>query len=139
MAHSLETRFPMMDRKLAEYVSCIPPGLRVKNFKRRNIQKLASRGLIPNAIIDRRKSGLEIPYSQWVLNRLKPLCEKYFSKKRVEQTEVLQWEAVERLWKVHLSGVKDHGRAIWCVLIFLIWHDMFIISRNYKSYLHIHT
>ena len=138
MAHSLETRFPMMDKKLAEYVSSIPPRLRVKNFKRRNIQKQAAAGLIPDAIINRRKSGLEIPYSQWVLNRLRPLCEKYLNKRTVEQSGVLQWEPVERLWKAHLSGAKDHGRAIWCILIFLIWHDMFIVTKNYKSYLHIH-
>ncbi|MDB5283434.1 MAG: hypothetical protein JWO06_2509 [Bacteroidota bacterium] len=138
MAHSLETRFPLMDRELVEYVSGIPTHLRVKNFKRRNIQKQAARGLIPDAIIDRRKSGLEIPYSLWVLDRLGPLCTKYFNKRKVEQTGILHWEAVEHIWKRHTAGVKDHGRAIWCILIFLIWHDMFVINKNYKSFLNPH-
>lgn len=136
MAHSLETRFPMMDRQLAEYVSSIPPNLRVKNFKRRNIQKEAARGLIPNAIIDRRKSGLEIPYSLWVLEKLKPLCSAYINKQRVEATGLLNWQAVEQMQLAHYSGKKDYGRAIWCVLIFLIWYDMFVASKNYKNHLH---
>jgi asparagine synthase (glutamine-hydrolysing) len=136
MAHSLETRFPMMDRKLAEYVSSIPPELRVKNFKRRNIQKEAARGLIPDAIIERRKSGLEIPYSLWVLDRLRPLCNNYFTKQKVEETGILRWNAVEELWKTHSTRKKDLGRAVWCTLIFLIWFEMFVSKRNYKSYLH---
>lgn len=135
MAHSLETRFPMMDRKLAEYVSSIPAELRVKNFKRRNIQKEASRGLIPDEIINRRKSGLEIPYSLWVLEKLKPLCAAYINKKKVEETGILRWQKVEYIWQAHNSGKKDFGRAIWCVLIFLIWYDMFVVNKDYKKYL----
>ena len=135
MAHSLETRFPMMDRKLAEYVSCIPPELRVKNFKRRNIQKEAGHGLILDEIINRRKSGLEIPYSLWVLEKLKPLCASYINKKKVEETGLLNWQVVEQIWQAHNSRKKDYGRALWCILIFLIWHDLFVVNKNYKNYL----
>lgn len=136
MAHSLETRFPMMDRKLAEYVATIPSNLRVKNFKRRNIQKKAAQGLIPDEIINRRKSGLEIPYSLWVLQKLRPLCDKYFNKKKVEENGILNWAEVEHIWKLHLAGNKDYGRALWCILVFLIWFDMFVKDRNFKSYMH---
>ncbi len=135
MAHSLETRFPMMDRELAEYVGQIPTELRVKGFRRRHIQKEAGRGLIPDKIINRRKSGLEIPYSLWVLEKLQPLCDTYMNKKTVEATELLNWQAVEHIWRAHKSGKKDYGRALWCVLIFLIWHDMFVVKKNFNNFL----
>ncbi len=135
MAHSLETRFPLMDKKLAEYVATIPPHLRVKGFKRRNIQKLAAQGMVPDEIINRRKSGLEIPYSTWLLKELRPLCDKYFSKQEVEKNGVLNHTEVTNLWQSHRAGRKDHGRALWAILVFVIWFDMFVYSNNYRTYI----
>lgn len=135
MAHSLETRFPLMDRMLAEYVTRIPPHLRVKGFRRRNIQKLAAQSLIPHEIINRRKSGLEIPYSTWLLTELRPLCDKYFSRQQVEKNGLLNYNEVANLWQAHRNGYKDHGRALWAMLVFIIWFDMFVYNNNYRDYI----
>ncbi len=134
MAHSLETRFPLMDRYLAEYVSTIPSFMRIKKFKRRYIQKQIAKGLIPQAIVNRRKSGLEFPYSKWLLRELKPLCEKYFTKAIVGKSNFLRWETLDTIWRQHQAGKKDYGRALWCVLVYLIWFDLYIENKNFAAY-----
>lgn len=42
---------------------------------------------------------------------------------------------MDLLWREHLAGRKDNGRALWCVLMFQVWFDLFIRDRDYKKYL----
>lgn len=135
MAHSVETRFPYMDRAVVELASRIPGRLRLKGFSGRNIQKLALRGLVPPEILRRSNMGLELPHSLWFFGGFSGLAEKYFSRERVERSGVLRWEAVEVLWKEHLARRRDNGRALWCILSFLIWFDLFVYDGNYKDFL----
>jgi asparagine synthase (glutamine-hydrolysing) len=132
MAHSVEGRYPYMDREVVELAGRIPAGLRLKGFEGRNIQKRALRGLVPDAILDRGNMGLEMPHSRWFLGPLRGLAEDYFSKARVERSGVLDHGEVRRLWSEHLSGRRDHGRGLWCVLNFLVWFDLFVDGGGWK-------
>jgi hypothetical protein len=42
---------------------------------------------------------------------------------------------VERIWLEHLGKKRDHGRGLWCIIMFLVWYEMYIEKINYKSYL----
>ncbi len=135
MAHSLEARFPLMDRILLDFVARIPAELRIKGFKRRYIQKLAMKGRLPKLIHNRRNMGLEMPHSLWFLSGFRRLGEQYFSKKNIEKTGFLHHGTVKRLWEEHLAGRHDHGRGLWCLLNLLVWFDLFVYDGNYKSFL----
>jgi asparagine synthase (glutamine-hydrolysing) len=135
MANSIETRFPLMDRHLVEYLNKVPPSLRLKGLRGRNIQKNAMKNSIPKEILARKNYGLEMPHSIWFLDKFMPFAKKYLNKKRVEATGLLSWPEVENLWNQHLAKKVDHGRGLWCIIMFLIWHEMFIEKSNYKSYL----
>jgi asparagine synthase (glutamine-hydrolysing) len=135
MAHSVEARFPYMDRKLVEFCARLPVSLKIKGLRRRYIQKLVLRDLLPPEIYHRQNMGLEMPHSLWFLSGLKGFCEKYFSKEHVERTGVLSHRFVQELWEEHQSGRRDNGRALWCVLSFIIWFDMFVWNKDFKKYL----
>ena len=36
---------------------------------------------------------------------------------------------------LYFSRKKDYGRALWCILMFQMWHEMFIEKNNYKNFL----
>jgi asparagine synthase (glutamine-hydrolysing) len=135
MAHSVETRFPYMDRELVELACRIPAGLKIKGFEGRYIQKQAMKGLLPPQIWRRKNMGLEMPHSRWFLGPFRAVAERYFSKKNVGKTGFLSPAAVDALWREHLSGTRDNGRALWCLLTFLIWFDLFVYEKNFKEYL----
>ncbi|MFH1414632.1 MAG: asparagine synthase (glutamine-hydrolyzing) [Elusimicrobiota bacterium] len=137
MAHSIEARFPFMDRLLLEYVSKIPPDMRIRGFgfNRRYIEKKAMAGILPEEILKRKNMGLEMPHSIWFLDKLGPVIEKYFTRDRISATGILDYNAVIYFRNMHMSGKKDYGRALWCILIYLIWFDLFVYSRDYKKYL----
>jgi asparagine synthase (glutamine-hydrolysing) len=137
MAHSIEARFPYVDRLLVEYINKIPTSLKVRKcgLERRYIQKRAMRNYLPKQIAKRNNMGLEMPHAIWFLDEFKPTAQKYFSKKNIEKTEILNFSAVNKLWEEHLSRRKDNGRPLWCILNFLVWFDLFVYNKDYKKYL----
>ncbi len=134
MAHSVEARFPYMDRLLVEFVGRIPSSLRIKGFQRRYIQKQAMRHVMPDGILRRKNMGLEMPHSLWFLKDFRAAAERYFSRESVERSGLLDHAAVEALWREHLAFRRDNGRALWCILIFLVWFDLFVYNRDHKKY-----
>ena len=135
MAHSVETRFPYMERDVVDFASRIPAGLKLKGFRGRYIQKRALQGLLPPVILRRSNMGLEMPHSLWFFREFRELAERYFSRAHVERSGLLRYPAVAGLWQDHLARRRDNGRPLWCILNFLIWFDMFVYEGNYKQYL----
>ena len=136
LANAVESRFPFMDRLLFEYMAKVPPKLRMKGItKRRHIEKLAMKNTVPKEILNRGNFGLEMPHSIWFFDTLKPLLKKYLSETAIKKTEYLSYEKVDKLLQMHFSRKKDYGRALWCILMFQMWHEMFIEKSNYKNYL----
>lgn len=135
MANSIETRFPFMDRHLVEYMNKVPSSLRLKGMRGRNIQKNAMKNSLPKEILARNNYGLEMPHSIWFLDKFLTFAKKYLNEKTVEKSGLLLWPEVERIWLEHLGKKRDHGRGLWCIIMFLVWYEMYIDKRNYKSYL----
>jgi asparagine synthase (glutamine-hydrolysing) len=136
LANAVESRFPFMDRILFEYMAKVPSSLRMKGItKRRYIEKLAMKNTVPKEILDRGNFGLEMPHSIWFFDTLKPLLKKYLSEEMIKKTEYLSYEKVDKLLQMHFSKKKDYGRALWCILMYQMWHEMFIEKNNYKNFL----
>ena len=136
LANAVESRFPFMDRILFEYMAKVPSSLRMKGItKRRHIQKLAMKNIVPKEILNRGNFGLEMPHSIWFFDTLKPLLKKYLSEEMIKKTEYLSYEKVDKMLQMHFSRKKDYGRALWCILMYQMWHEMFIEKNNYKNYL----
>ena len=135
MARSIETRFPYMDRSVVEFASRIPTGLKLKGFRGRHIQKAALRGLVPPEIERRGNMGLEMPHSLWFLGALRPLAEKHFARERISRSGLLDPDAVSALWAEHLAGRRDNGRALWAVLNFSVWHELYVDGGGWEQHL----
>ena len=61
MAHSLEVRVPFLDHHFVEFCATVPQELKVRRLTTKYLLKRASRGLIPDAIIEKRKLGFFYP------------------------------------------------------------------------------
>jgi asparagine synthase (glutamine-hydrolysing) len=135
MANSVEARFPFMDRKAVEFFSTIPGRYKIRGFTRRYIEKKAMKRVLPPKVHRRQNFGIELPYSLWFENSLMELGNRYFNKEKITGTEILNYSFVEGLWREHLSRKRDNGRALWCVLNFLLWHEMFIEDSSFRNHL----
>ena len=59
MAHSLEARVPLTDNDLASFMERVPPHLKLKGLKKKNIMRRALSGTLPKEILNKKKVGLE--------------------------------------------------------------------------------
>jgi asparagine synthase (glutamine-hydrolysing) len=135
MAHSVETRFPYLERDVMGWAARIPARLKVKGLRGRWVQKQAFKDILPGPILRRSNMGLEMPHSLWFFREFGDLARKYFTRQRVERSGLLRFSAVERLWQDHLARRRGNGRPLWCVLSFLIWFDLFIYEGDYRDHL----
>ncbi len=126
MAHSLEARVPMTDPDLTEFMSRVPARLKLPGLRKKHIMRKAMEGLLPRAILDKKKVGLEMPYSRWFRGELSDVLEDYLSRERVAGTGLFRPEAMAALKDEHLAGRRDHGRALWGLVNFMIWHERYI-------------
>jgi len=126
MAHSLEARVPMTDPDLAEYLSRVPARLKLPGLRKKHLMRKAMEGILPPAILNKKKVGLELPYSRWFRSELRPVLADYLGPERIRCTKLFRPEAVGALVNEHVEGRRDHGRALWGLLNFMIWHGKYI-------------
>lgn len=135
MANSVEARFPFMDRLAVEFFTTIPSRFKIRGLTRRYIEKRSMRRVLPPEVRRRQNFGIELPYSHWLRRELQALGSVYFGRATVEKTGLLDYAAVRTMWEDHMSGRRDNGRTLWCVLNFLIWFELFVDRKDFADYL----
>ncbi len=125
MAHSLEARVPMTDPELTEFMSRVPSRLKLRHFRKKHILRRAMDGILPSTILQKKKIGLEIPYSRWLKNELNDLLMTYLAPNRIAETGLFRPEPIKTLIDDHIAGRHDHGRALWGLLNYMIWLEMY--------------
>jgi len=123
MAVSLEARTPYLDYRLVELAFRIPDREKVRGLTGKRILKQAAQGLVPEAIIRRKKAGFTLPLESWFRGELKELMLDRLDPERLRRAGILAPEPVSALVSEHLSGRENHGQELWSLLIFELWRD----------------
>lgn len=135
MAHSIEVRVPFTDNNIVRFLSTMPVNYKMKGLRTKNLMRGAMKGILPKEIVEKKKVGMEMPYSKWFCNELKDFAENYFSLQKLNNTGLFRGEEVRQLWQEHLDLKVDHGRFLWGLLSYMLWHEAYIEKRNFKDYL----
>src|SRR5207237_9959643 len=61
MAHSIESRVPLLDNDVIELAAALPASLKIKDGRRKHVLKEVAATLLPRAILHRRKQGCGVP------------------------------------------------------------------------------
>ena len=126
MAHSLETRLPMTDPELTEFMARVPSDFKLRGMHKKYALCRAMEGVLPRKTLRRKKLGLEMPYSRWLKNELKDVLLNYLAPSRLEETGLFRPEFVNRLIDQHMAGQVDHGRALWGLLNYMMWLELYV-------------
>ncbi|HXH51313.1 MAG TPA: asparagine synthase (glutamine-hydrolyzing) [Terriglobia bacterium] len=127
MTTSLEARVPLLDHVLAEYVTSLPPHLKLHGNQQKYIlKKVAERIGVPPQVLHRPKQGFAVPLDHWLRGELKKDLLDILLEPRTLQRGYLQEQSVRNLLKEHLSGRRNHSGNIWLLLIFELWHRNFL-------------
>ncbi len=132
MAHSLEAREPLLDHRLVEFAARIPPELTLRAGTTKWIFKEAMRGILPDAIIDRRKQGFAVPLGRWFRGRLAPYLRDLLLSKRSREREIFNAAEIERLIQKHESK-RELDMQLWTLLSFELWCRAFVDARAVRQ------
>ncbi len=126
MAHSLEARVPFTDNDLTEYLETVPSDVKLPGLRKKHILRSAMEGFLPDAVVRKKKVGLEMPYSRWFTHELRDVLLRYCGPQRMEEMGMFRPEAVKQIIDQHLEGKRDHGRTLWALLNYSMWMELYI-------------
>lgn len=76
MAHSLEVRVPLLDQPLVDYVMGLPERIKTRpGGPAKLLLRQAMKGLVPDALLNRPKTGFCLPIDRWMHGALRDSCQ----------------------------------------------------------------
>jgi asparagine synthase (glutamine-hydrolysing) len=126
MAHSLEARVPFLDREFVDLMSRVPADVRTRRSDLKYLLKRAIHGMVPDSVIDGQKRGFVLPTALWLRGTLRPLVERLFEPRRLAAQGLFRPDLYATLVRPHLDGHIDRSGQIWTLLMFQLWHVVFV-------------
>jgi asparagine synthase (glutamine-hydrolysing) len=121
MAVSLETRVPLLDHVLMEYVATMPSTLKFNNGAGKAILKRAMAGDLPVNTLARHKMGFGLPIGSWFRSELSDYIRDVLDGRQTRQRGLVDPQAVLALLDEHQSGGRDRSSQIWALLMLEEW------------------
>ncbi|MBS1842268.1 MAG: asparagine synthase (glutamine-hydrolyzing) [Acidobacteria bacterium] len=121
MAHSLEVRPPYLDHRIIEFAASLPDNLKIDGRRQKVILKHLMKNKLPDFILNRSKTGLDIPTHDWFRGPLRPLLEETLNPQTVEDTGLFRPGAIQQLISDHREGRANLGFHLWGLLILFLW------------------
>ena len=109
MMSSLEVRSPFLDDDLVDFARRIPHEYKYRHGQTKYLLKSALRGVVPDAVLERRKKGFGIPLTGW----LRTWNEDDFTRARLPY---LKGSWLRDRLEEHRAARRDHRLLLWCVL-----------------------
>jgi asparagine synthase (glutamine-hydrolysing) len=120
MAHSLEIRVPILDKRMLDLACRIPGDVRLPPHARsKHLLRTAFEPMFRPSLMQQKKKGFTLPIRRWMHGPLRELCEA--SLRHLKSSEMLHAEGVDSVWNTFL---KQPESPIWsrafvlCVLGF---------------------
>nr|WP_211176628.1 asparagine synthase (glutamine-hydrolyzing) [Pseudonocardia acidicola] len=132
MANSLELRVPFLDPAVFEVASGLPLEQKISGRSdgsgtTKYALRRALEGIVPSHVLHRRKLGFPVPIRLWLRDEMYAWARGIIRDSQADH--LVDLAAVQRMLDAHRTGPIDHSRRIWTLLVFLIWHGIFVERR----------
>ncbi len=124
MANSLELRVPFIDPKVFAFAATIPTKYKIANGTTKHVLREAMKDFLPPEIKTRRKLGFPVPTRHWLKQQFYQWAKEIILESKVDY--LLNKAYVLYMLDEHREGHADYSRKIWTILIFMLWHQIFI-------------
>jgi len=118
MAHSLEVRVPILDHPLVEWMSSLPPDLKLHGREGKYLLKKSLEHQLPNEVLYRPKMGFSVPLIHWFRGPLRQKVRDAVLGPVLADSGIFERRCLERLVQQHQSGRRDHSSPLWTLLMF---------------------
>jgi asparagine synthase (glutamine-hydrolysing) len=126
MAHSIESRVPLLDHLVIEFAASLPASVRMPGGRLKHLLKEVAFSLVPREMLDRPKQGFAVPVGRWFRGALRDAFGDILGAPLTRQRGYFNPAFVDRVVAEHLSGRRDHTTRLWMLLVFELWHRQYI-------------
>ena len=124
MAVSIESRVPLLDRRIIDLISKMPAGMKFKGGELKYLLKKSIKEIMPPEVLNRKdKMGFPIPLHIWSKNKkTRDFMMDTLLSKKAKERNIIKPEYVEQI----IKSEKPFSRGLWGLLSMELWFNQFI-------------
>ncbi len=123
MSVSLESRVPLLDHRILEFIATVPDYIKFKNGNVKHLFKNVIKPILPKEIYERKdKMGFPTPLEKWVKNEAKEFVLDTLLSNSARQRGIYNISKLEHI----VDKEPKFGRVIWGALSVETWYKTFI-------------
>jgi len=133
MANSIESRVPLLDIELFNFVNTIPAKYKFKDGKLKGMLVDLSSKYLPKEVYAREdKMGFPVPINSWFKNELREYVLSIFKSSSALNRDLLDYSSTIK----SIESEGDFDRSLWGAMNLEMWHKVFIDKHSdYKRML----
>ncbi|MGU3663346.1 asparagine synthase (glutamine-hydrolyzing) [Methylobacterium sp. A49B] len=122
MAHSLESRVPLLDHSIVELAATIPANIKFKGGQMKHFLKECFSGDLSSRLLHRRdKMGFPVPLKEWSAGPLRDFMTDVFSNESFRHRAYFNAEVILD----NFDRTGRYSRKTWGLLSLELWHRCF--------------
>jgi asparagine synthase (glutamine-hydrolysing) len=125
--YSVRLLRPYYDSGVFEFSRYLPTKYKFRKGRGRYLQNRLLSKLIPIDLINRPKRGFIVDFVEFGTADLKSLTDKYLSRKRLNETGLINADFAVKCVEDYYNGNLVMGPKLWVLLIFELWRERFSI------------
>jgi len=126
MNHSLELRVPFCDHRLVEFMSALPTSFRMRGLRLKGLMKEMMKGVLPSAILNRKKQGFMVPIGSWFRRDLEGYVREMLLAPRSTARGFFRPACLETMIADHFQGKRVMTHQIWALLSLEVWCRLYL-------------
>jgi asparagine synthase (glutamine-hydrolysing) len=120
-ATGVQAHSPLFDKRIVRAGFEVPAALKLDGRREKAVLKDAVKGMLPDGVIERPKSGMMVPVQKWFRGPLKPWAEGLLLGKEACIAPYIQQEPLRQWLQYAPMTYPRHGVKIWLVLALELW------------------
>jgi len=126
MANSLESRVPLLDHRIVDLITTMPPRMKFKGAEMKYILKKSVKDLLPAKIFHRKdKMGFPVPLHIWARNQAREFFCDILLCPTCRDRGIFDINEIQKL----IDNENAFGRRLWGLLNLELWFRIFIDNK----------
>ena len=123
--YNIQMKTPFLDEQLIAYMAKVPSSVKIKNGIKKYVLKEIAHQYMPKDLLDRPKSGFDIPFSSWMRNELKELLFSQINEERLNKDKLFYTSSVLKIRDKFYNGNDNYKYKLWRIFLFQLWYENF--------------
>ena len=125
MANSLETRSPMLDYRLFEYMQNLHGSFKLRENETKYILKKFALKYLPKDIVYRDKQMFTVPVGEWFKTHIKDYVVDIIKSESLKNRNIFDVKYLYDILQKHINNEKDYTRELRAIVNLEIWFREF--------------